>query len=206
MDAAEDGYAGRGKKEVLMLTRERIKLERVLGGISGMTKAPSAIWIVDTNKEHIAVSEAQKLRIPVVAVLDTNCDPDVVSYPIPGNDDAIRSVKLLTHVVGQAVVDGKQQREERQLAAARDAAGDSDAKLQTDAVTAEQAASSSEASAGQATKSDGQPAETKSAETKPVEEKQAQAADADATGTEDSAASPAQTSGTESQAEPQADA
>lgn len=211
MDAAEDGYAGRGKKEVLMLTRERIKLERVLGGISGMTKAPSAIWIVDTNKEHIAVSEAQKLRIPVVAVLDTNCDPDVVSYPIPGNDDAIRSVKLLTHVVGQAVVDGKQQREERQLAAARDAAGDSDAKLQTDAkVTAEQAASSSEASAGQATKSDGPPAETKSAETKPVEEKQAQAADADATGTEDSATSPAQTSGTESQpeaqAEPQADA
>ena len=124
MDAAEDGYAGRGKKEVLMLTRERIKLERVLGGIADMTKAPSALWIVDTNKEHIAVSEAQKLRIPVVAILDTNCDPDLVDYPIPGNDDAIRSVKLLTHIVGEAVVAGKQQREERQLAKAREAAGD----------------------------------------------------------------------------------
>ena len=124
MDAAEDGYAGRGKKEVLMLTRERTKLERVLGGIADMTKAPSALWIVDTNKEHIAVSEAQKLRIPVVAILDTNCDPDLVDYPIPGNDDAIRSVKLLTHIVGEAVVAGKQQREERQLAKAREAAGD----------------------------------------------------------------------------------
>ena len=107
-----------------MLTRERTKLERVLGGISDMTKTPSALWIVDTNKEHIAVSEAQKLRIPVVAILDTNCDPDLVDYPIPGNDDAIRSVKLLTHIVGEAVVAGKQQREERQLAKAREAAGD----------------------------------------------------------------------------------
>ena len=128
MDAAEDGYAGRGKKEVLMLTRERTKLERVLGGISDMTKTPSALWIVDTNKEHIAVSEAQKLRIPVVAILDTNCDPDLVDYPIPGNDDAIRSVKLLTHIVGEAVVAGKQQREERQLAKAREAAGDAPAE------------------------------------------------------------------------------
>ena len=128
MDAAEDGYAGRGKKEILMLTRERTKLERVLGGISDMTKTPSALWIVDTNKEHIAVSEAQKLRIPVVAILDTNCDPDLVDYPIPGNDDAIRSVKLLTHIVGEAVVAGKQQREERQLAKAREAAGDAPAE------------------------------------------------------------------------------
>ena len=127
MDAAEDGYAGRGKKEILMLTRERTKLERVLGGISDMTKTPSALWIVDTNKEHIAVAEAQKLRIPVVAILDTNCDPDTVNYPIPGNDDAIRSVKLLTHIVGEAVVAGKQQREERQLAKAREAAGDAPA-------------------------------------------------------------------------------
>ncbi len=207
MDAAEDGYAGRGKKEVLMLNRERIKLERVLGGIADMTKAPSAIWIVDTNKEHIAVSEAQKLRIPVVAVLDTNCDPDVVSYPIPGNDDAIRSVKLLTHVVGQAVVDGKQQREERQLSAARDAAGDSDAKLQTEAkLAAEQAAASSEVSAAgaaaaaaaeaevpaaQAARSDAQPAEAKP--------DAAQAAEADAPIVEDDTASPSQISGTESQ-------
>ncbi|MDN6537231.1 MAG: 30S ribosomal protein S2, partial [Corynebacterium variabile] len=85
MDSAEDGYAGRTKKEILMLTRERNKLERVLGGIADMSKVPSALWIVDTNKEHIAVAEAKKLNIPVVAILDTNCDPDVVDFPIPGN-------------------------------------------------------------------------------------------------------------------------
>ena len=107
MDAAEDGYAGRGKKEVLMLTRERIKLERVLGGIADMTKAPSALWIVDTNKEHIAISEAAKLRIPVVAILDTNCDPDEVDFPIPGNDDAIRSISLITRLIADAVVEGR---------------------------------------------------------------------------------------------------
>ncbi|WP_394280842.1 30S ribosomal protein S2 [Corynebacterium sp.] len=139
MDAAEDGYAGRGKKEVLMLTRERNKLERVLGGISDMTKVPSALWIVDTNKEHIAVSEAAKLRIPVVAILDTNCDPDVVDFPIPGNDDAIRSVKVLTHIIGEAVVAGKQAREERQLAAAREQAGDTEEKAANDATAAAEA-------------------------------------------------------------------
>ena len=139
MDAAEDGYAGRGKKEVLMLTRERNKLERVLGGISDMTKVPSALWIVDTNKEHIAVSEAAKLRIPVVAILDTNCDPDVVDFPIPGNDDAIRSVKVLTHIIGEAVVAGKQAHEERQLAAAREQAGDTEEKAANDATAAAEA-------------------------------------------------------------------
>ncbi len=150
MDAAEDGYAGRGKKEILMLTRERTKLERVLGGISEMTKTPSALWIVDTNKEHIAVAEAQKLRIPVVAVLDTNCDPDVVDYPIPGNDDAIRSVKLLTHIIGEAVVAGKQQREERALAKAREAAGDVQAEATEQAPAAEQAEAAAEAPAAEA--------------------------------------------------------
>lgn len=130
MDAAEDGYAGRGKKEILMLTRERQKLERVLTGIADMTKVPSALWIVDTNKEHIAVAEAHKLNIPVVAILDTNCDPDDVNFPIPGNDDAIRSVNLLTHIIGEAVVAGKQAREERQLAAQREAAGDAPAEAE----------------------------------------------------------------------------
>ena len=136
MDAAEDGYKGRGKKEILMLTRERIKLERVLGGISTMTKTPSAMWIVDTNKEHIAVSEAHKLNIPVVAILDTNCDPDVVDFPIPGNDDAIRSTKLLTHIISEAVIEGKHAREERQLAAAKEAAGDTQEKAEADAQAA----------------------------------------------------------------------
>ncbi|KQB85330.1 30S ribosomal protein S2 [Corynebacterium oculi] len=139
MDAAEDGYKGRTKKEVLMLTRERVKLERVLGGISEMTKVPSALWIVDTNKEHIAVHEAHKLNIPVVAILDTNCDPDDVSYPVPGNDDAIRSVNILTHVVGEAVIEGKKSREERQLAAAKEAAGDTQEKEAQDAQKAQEA-------------------------------------------------------------------
>jgi small subunit ribosomal protein S2 len=103
-----DDVAGSGmtKKELLHLRRERDKLDRSLGGIKDMARVPSALWIVDTKKEHIAVSEARKLGIPVIAVLDTNCDPDEVDYPIPGNDDAIRSVSLLTRVVADAVADG----------------------------------------------------------------------------------------------------
>jgi small subunit ribosomal protein S2 len=75
-----------------------------------MAKVPSAVWVVDTNKEHIAVGEARKLGIPVIAILDTNCDPDVVDYPIPGNDDAIRSAALLTKVIASAVAEGLQAR------------------------------------------------------------------------------------------------
>jgi small subunit ribosomal protein S2 len=103
-----DDVAGSGmtKKELLHLRRERDKLDRTLGGIRDMSRVPSAVWVVDTKKEHIAVSEARKLGIPVVAILDTNCDPDEVTYPIPGNDDAIRSVSLLTRVVADAVADG----------------------------------------------------------------------------------------------------
>jgi len=98
--------SGMTKKELLGLKREKDKLERTLGGIRDMQKVPSAVWIVDTKKEHIGVSEARKLGIPVVAILDTNCDPDEVNYPIPGNDDAIRSVGQLTRVVADAVADG----------------------------------------------------------------------------------------------------
>jgi small subunit ribosomal protein S2 len=94
------------KKELLQLRREHDKLERSLGGIRDMARVPSALWVVDTKKEHIAVSEARKLGIPVIAILDTNCDPDEVTYPIPGNDDAIRSVALLTRVIADAVADG----------------------------------------------------------------------------------------------------
>ena len=103
-----DDVAGSGmtKKELLGLRREKDKLERTLGGIRDMAKVPSAVWIVDTKKEHIAVNEAKKLGIPVVAILDTNCDPDEVDYPVPGNDDAIRSVSLLTRVVADSVADG----------------------------------------------------------------------------------------------------
>lgn len=103
-----DDVAGSGhtKKELLLLKRELTKLQSNLGGIRNMTRTPSMVWVVDTKKEHLAVDEAQKLGIPVVAILDTNCDPDEVTYPIPGNDDAIRSVNLLTRVIADAVAEG----------------------------------------------------------------------------------------------------
>jgi small subunit ribosomal protein S2 len=103
-----DDVAGSGmtKKELLVLRREKDKLEKTLGGIRDMARVPSAVWIVDTKKEHLAVDEARKLNIPIVAILDTNCDPDEVDYKIPGNDDAIRSVTLLTRVVADAVAAG----------------------------------------------------------------------------------------------------
>ena len=94
------------KKELLVLRREREKLHKNLDGIRHMTKLPSAIWVVDTKKEHLAVQEAKKLGIPVIAILDTNCDPDEVDYKIPGNDDAIRSIELLTRVITDAIAEG----------------------------------------------------------------------------------------------------
>ena len=100
------GSGGKTKKELLQMKRERDKLERTLGGIRDMNRVPSAVWVVDTNKEHLAVEEAKKLGIPVIAILDSNCDPDDVDYPIPGNDDAIRSVTLLTRVVADGVAEG----------------------------------------------------------------------------------------------------
>ena len=106
LDFGDVAGSGMTKKELLGLKRERDKLDKTRGGIRDMARVPSAIWVVDTKKEHIAVNEARKLGIPVVAILDTNCDPDEVTYPIPGNDDAIRSVALLTRVVADAVADG----------------------------------------------------------------------------------------------------
>ena len=101
---------GRTKKELLMQRREKDKLKKNLDGIRNMTKLPSAIWVVDTKKEHLAVAEAKKLGIPVIGILDTNCDPDEVDYGIPGNDDAIRSVALLTRVIADAIAAGLQAR------------------------------------------------------------------------------------------------
>jgi small subunit ribosomal protein S2 len=95
------------KKEALLLGRELDKLERYLGGIRHMDRLPQAIFVLDTKKEHIAVTEANKLGVPVVAVVDTNCDPDVIDYVIPGNDDAIRSGTLLSRVIADAVIEGK---------------------------------------------------------------------------------------------------
>ncbi len=95
------------KKEALLLSRELEKLSRNLGGIKVMTRVPDAIFVIDTKKEHIAVTEANKLGIPVVAIVDTNCDPDVIQYVIPGNDDAIRSSSLISRIVCEAVIEGK---------------------------------------------------------------------------------------------------
>ena len=98
--------SGLTKKELLMLRREKDKLARLLGGIRELHKVPSALWVVDTKKEHLAIKEAQKLGIPIIAILDTNCDPDEVDYPIAGNDDAIRAVELLSRVIADAVAEG----------------------------------------------------------------------------------------------------
>lgn len=102
----DDTTKGFTKKELLIKKRELDKLHKTLGGIRNLTRTPSALWIVDTKKEHLAVDEAQKLGIPVIGILDTNCDPDEITYPIPGNDDAIRSVGLLTRIVADAAAEG----------------------------------------------------------------------------------------------------
>ncbi|MBE7371056.1 30S ribosomal protein S2 [Dermacoccus barathri] len=179
-----DNVAGSGytKKELLLLSREKAKLELVLGGIREMSKVPSAVWIVDTKKEHLAVDEARKLGLPVIAILDTNCDPDEVDYKIPGNDDAIRSVTLLTRVIADAVADGLMARSqgkagdaattnepmaewERELLASEDAAAKTD--TETGATSVKEAADSTAAAATK------DPAEA--AALAKAEEKQAQA-------------------------------
>jgi small subunit ribosomal protein S2 len=129
IDFSDVAGSGMTKRELLQMRRERDKLDRTLGGIRHMSKVPSAVWVIDTKKEHIAVAEARKLGIPVVAILDTNCDPDEVNYPIPGNDDAIRSVALLTRVVADAVADGLM---------SRSGAGEGDEKPSTDGVAGEE--------------------------------------------------------------------
>ncbi len=106
---AEDGtFDVLTKKEVLGLRHEMEKLEKYLGGIKEMKELPGALFIVDPRKERIAVAEAHKLNIPIVAIIDTNCDPDEIDYPIPGNDDAIRAVRLLTGKIADAVIEGRQ--------------------------------------------------------------------------------------------------
>jgi small subunit ribosomal protein S2 len=101
-----DGGQGRTKKELLQLTREREKLELSLGGIKDMGSIPDLMFVIDTNKESIAIQEARKLNIPVVAILDTNCDPDGITYPVPGNDDAARALQLYCDLVADSVLDG----------------------------------------------------------------------------------------------------
>ena len=109
----EDTTQGFTKKELLMKRRELTKLQKSLGGIRNLQKTPSAIWVVDPLREHLAIDEAKKLGIPVIGILDSNADPDDFHYPIPGNDDAIRSVALLTKVIADAVAEGLIERHQK---------------------------------------------------------------------------------------------
>jgi small subunit ribosomal protein S2 len=109
----EGTTSGFTKKELLIKKRELDKLHKSLGGIRNLSKTPSALWVVDTKKEHLAIDEAKKLGIPVIGILDTNCDPDEVQYPIPGNDDAIRSVSLLTRIIADAAAEGLIERHQK---------------------------------------------------------------------------------------------
>jgi small subunit ribosomal protein S2 len=126
------------KKEALLLSRELEKLERNLGGIAQMERLPDAVFILDTKKEHIGVTEANKLGIPIIAVVDTNCDPDIIQYVIPGNDDAIRSGSLMCRVIAEAVEEGR-------FIASRKGNGAAPAPQRTEDEEAEVAASQAEA-------------------------------------------------------------
>jgi small subunit ribosomal protein S2 len=134
---------GLTKKELLQLSRERDKLMASLGGIKNMKKLPDALFIVDPKKEEIAVKEANKLGIPVVAAVDTNCDPDVIDYKIPGNDDAIRAIRLFCTAIADAVLEGRALAEERQ----RGQGGDED-EVEAAASTINEDATGIEESAG----------------------------------------------------------
>lgn len=109
---ADDSIKAFPKKEIMKLQKEMIKLDKVLGGIKAIKRVPGGLFVVDPKRESIAIKEAQKLRIPIVAIVDTNCDPDDIDYVIPGNDDAIRAIKLFASKIADAVVDGKKRFEE----------------------------------------------------------------------------------------------
>jgi small subunit ribosomal protein S2 len=122
--AAEGNWDGRAKKEIIRLERERKHLNQNLAGIKDMNGLPDLLFVIDSNKEAIAVEEARKLGIPVVAVVDTNCDPDQVDYVIPGNDDALRAIRLFTTKISDAVVEGRQLATEQDFAAEKIVSGD----------------------------------------------------------------------------------
>ena len=105
--AEEDDYAGRPKKEIVRLERERKSLHQNLAGIKDLPSLPDVMFVIDSSKEHIAVREARKLGIPVVGIVDTNCDPDDVDYPIPGNDDALRAIRLFASKIADACIEGR---------------------------------------------------------------------------------------------------
>lgn len=125
------------KKEVLLMEKERVKLERNVGGIKDMRNLPTAIFIIDPRKEDIAVNEAAKLGIPVVAITDTNCDPEGIDFIIPGNDDAIRSIRLISHYIAEAILAGQAMREGEEASEEAIAAAMGDAGSEMDSEAAE---------------------------------------------------------------------
>ncbi len=135
--ADEEMVKNIAKRERLMLTREQEKLTRVLGGIADLTRLPSALFVVDVKREHIAISEARRLNIPVFAICDTNSNPDLVDFPVPGNDDAYKSISLLTLAIGKAIEEGlmerKQDKEDQRLAEEEEAKRQSDLRNEAEA-------------------------------------------------------------------------
>jgi small subunit ribosomal protein S2 len=139
------------KKEALLLTRELEKLQKNLSGMAHLSRRPDAIFVLDTMKEHIAVTEANKLKIPVIAVVDSNVDPDLIQFPIPGNDDAIRANDLLTRVIAEAVIEGRFINQKRNPAGAAAAAAPAVRTPEEEAAFAEQqSAARAQAAAAQA--------------------------------------------------------
>ncbi len=174
------------KKEALLINRELVKLERNLGGIRDMEKLPDAIFVLDTKKEHIAVTEARKIGVPIVAVVDTNCDPDLVDYAIPGNDDAIRAGQLMCRVISDAVQEGrfirsKKQEKAGEAGAQRNALEEAEVAAQQEQARAEAAAQAAEREARVAAAKDAAPAapaeEAAEAAPAPVEDSLPQAGD-----------------------------
>ncbi len=137
----EDGTIKRySKKEILMMEKKAAKLERALGGIKEMGRLPDIVYVVDPRKESIAVQEARKMDIPLLAIVDSNCDPTEIDYPIPGNDDAIRAIRLLTSRVADAALEGKKLREERLQGLTDKALAEAEAQAQVAPPTEELAA------------------------------------------------------------------
>ncbi|MDQ1531223.1 MAG: small subunit ribosomal protein [Microbacteriaceae bacterium] len=215
----DDTTKGYTKKELLIQRRERDKHEKTLGGIRNLSKTPSAIWVIDSKREHLAVDEAKKLGIPVIGILDTNADPDELAYPIPGNDDAIRSVALLTRIIADAAAEGLIQRHqgsteseseplaewERELLQASENAEPVAVEQVDDRTDAEQAeVTDAEPAAAEEAPSAEAPAEPAATEEAPSAEAPAEEAAADAAPVDEAAADAAPVE--ENDADAQADA
>ena len=156
------------KKEALLISRELAKLERNLNGIRDLTRPPDAVFVLDTKKEHIAVAEANKLNLPVIAVVDTNCDPDVIQYVIPGNDDAIRSGELMCRIMSDAVIEGRFMARGQAAAAPAEPVA-ATAPAESEAPSAAEAAPSEAAPAEEATEPAAAPPEAAAAQETAVE-------------------------------------